>query len=340
MLIEDIHNILIIRNDGIGDMINSTPAIKKVRDNYPDACICVLSSELNAEILYCNPDIDKIIIDKKGIIEKIRLIFKLRQLNFDLVLVNRTSSWGNFIAYMSKATYSIGRYQKRFKSKLTHPVRQNYPKGTIHETIRNIELVEPILPQKSSQKDSVDNKQILNLSDSEIKWGKETLYKFGIKESDFLVGIHPGGSSYDKLWQIEKYIEIANRLISNFGYKIILLYGPGEKDLADQFADSVDNSVVFAPDSLRHLASLLNLCNLVICNDSGPMHIASALNRPIVAIFGPTDHIRWMPLGEHVTVVRQDMQCWPCSAHKCRRSFECIKNLSEDRVWQEVIKLL
>lgn len=343
MIIENVQNILVIRNDGIGDMISSIPAITMLHSNYPSARIYVLASELNAEILFGNPNIDGIIIDKSNITERIRLIIELRKLKFELVVVMRTSSWGNFVAYMSGAEHRVGRYQKFFKSALTQKDRCKYPKGTIHEVNRNIQLVGLVCSKSamSSQKGDITQKQlVLNLSESEIKWAKRKLHESGISESEFLTCIHPGGSSDDKLWPLEKYIEIANRLITHFDSRIIVLHGPGEKELADILANSIDKSVVFAPQSLRHLIALLRLCNLVICNDSGPMHIAAALNRPVVAIFGPTDHIRWAPLGKSTVTVRQYMECWPCSAHKCRRNFECIKKLSEESVWQKIKKLL
>ena len=97
-------------------------------------------------------------------------------------------------------------------------------------------------------------------------------------------------------------------------------------------------SIAHAPESIRNLAALMEHCNLVVCNDSGPMHIAAALNVPMVAIFGPTDHVAWEPLSDEATIVRRDMPCWPCSAHKCKIGWECTKKLSVDVVWNEVTR--
>lgn len=341
MLLEDVKNILILRTDGIGDLLNSTPAISVLRQSYPGSHITLLVSARNAEMLLNNPDVNEILIyDKhRSLRERLQFLLELRRGNFDLAVVMYTSSWCNFVARFSGAKYRVGRYQKRFKSTLTHPHKRNYSKGTTHETVRNLELVKPICDSKNDI--FLDSRLVLNLSSSEKRWARSWLKQLGISEYDFLAGVHPGASSFDKMWPEPFYAQVSDMLANQYRAKILILCSDPEIELASNILRNMSNeAIIHAPKSLRQLAVLINECALFICNDSGPMHIASALNIPTVAVFGPTDHSRWAPLNIYATIAVREMPCRPCSAHKCRREFECIKRLPVEMVWEQVKLLL
>ncbi|MFQ6042312.1 MAG: lipopolysaccharide heptosyltransferase II [Candidatus Poribacteria bacterium] len=341
-MFKDITKILILRPDGIGDLLNSTPAISLLRRSYPDAHITVLVQPLNAEILTGNPDVDEVLIyDRVGkhkrFGERLKFLHRLRKTGYDLVVVMYTSSWYNFLAYVSGAKYRVGRYQKRFKSALTHPSKKTYAKGTVHEVLRNLDLARIICDKEKS----MDTRLVLNLSEEEKQWARDYLKRLGISEDDFLVCIHPGGSSFDKLWTEDGYAQVADRLVERFGAKILMFHGPSESKLASDIQQRMTHDVlIYAPESLRQLAALIDRCKLFICNDSGPMHIAAALDVPTVAIFGPTDHVRWAPRSPNAKIAHRDMPCWPCSAHKCKRNFECTKLLPVETVWEKIEALL
>ena len=332
----NIHKILIIRNDGIGDLLNSTPAIALLRQNYLDAEITVLAQPLNAPILIGNPDIDRILIfDREGehqqLRNRLRFYYSLRREKYDLVVAMRTASWSNFVAFLSGARYRLGRDQKRFKSTLTHTWRGKYEKGHVHEVDRNFDLANRVCEGTGHRR------LVLNLLDDEIEGAKKRLADWEIGPNEFLVGIHPGGSSFDKRWPEANYAQVVDTLVREHSAKILILRGPEEIELERNLQKAMQSeSIAYPPKSIRELAALIKSCNLFMCNDSGPMHIAAALNVPTVAIFGPTDHVAWKPLSEAATIVRRDMPCWPCSAHKCKIGWECTKKLPVDTVWDQV----
>jgi heptosyltransferase-2 len=347
-MFKNITKILILRPDGIGDLLNSTPAISLLRKSYPDARITVFVRPLNSDILIGNTDVDEVLIyDRMGkhkrLLERLKFFHRLRKAGYDLVVVMYTASWYNFLAYVSGAKCRVGRYQKRFKNTLTHPCRQTYAKGTAHEVERNLDLVRMIcddeIASPSQKTKSFD--LVLNLSAEENQWACDFTQKLSISEDDFFVCIHPGGSSFDKLWTKDGYAQIADRLVEQFGAKILMLHGPSEAKLANDIRRRmIHDVIIYAPESLRQLAALINCCKLFICNDSGPMHIAAALNVSTVAIFGPTDHVRWAPRSPNARIARRNMPCWPCSAHKCKNNFECTKLLPVETVWEKIETLL
>ena len=327
----NVRKILIIRNDGIGDLLNSTPAIAVLRQNSPDAEITVLARSLHAPVLIGNPDVDCVLIFDREVGSRLRFYHDLRREKYDLAIAMRTASWSNFVAFLSGARYRLGRYHKRFKHTLTHAWKGEYQKGNVHEVDRNLELVQLICEGGG------DRRLVFNLLDDEIAHAKCQLSDWGITPDDFVVGIHPGGSSFDKRWPEGSYAQIADQLVREYNARILILRGPREAELDRNIRQSMQSaSIAYAPKSIRELAALLKQCNLVVCNDSGPMHIAAALDVPMVTLFGPTDHVVWKPLSDKATVVRRDMPCWPCSAHKCKIGWECMKKLPVDMVWREV----
>jgi len=343
--IQDIKKILVLRPDGIGDVLNSTPAILALREAYPEAHLSVVVSPAGAEVLSLNPSVDEILIYDTGglhrsLAAKLRFIKKLRADRYDAVVIMRNSSMCNLIAYLSGARYRIGRKseRKRFSFTLTHGVRSRDPKGTKHESDRSMDLVRLIGAE------SEDRELILYLSEEERAWAGDFLHRQSIEVSDGsppIVGIHPGGSSFDKLWPAENFGEVANRLIQKFGAKIMLFGGPGEDNLIQTIQKTMKHTPIHATGiRLRQFAALVEKCSLFLCNDSGPMHMAAALGVPTAAIFGPTDHVRWKPLNKKAVIVRRDMDCWPCSAHRCKREFECIKSLPVNDVLDAGCRIL
>lgn len=335
-ILPNIEKILIIRADGIGDLLNSTPAIALLRQNYPSAEITVLARPLNASVLLGNPDVDRVLVfdrqkEHRSFTNKLHFYHSVRSEQFDLVVAMQTATWSHQVAFLSDAPYRLGRYQKRFKSTLTHAWRGKYRKGETHEVDRNLELVRLICQGEGTRQ------LVFNLSPDEIANAEAHLVSLGIEDNAFLIGIHPGGSSYDKRWPEKQYAELADRLVDHYNATTLLLHGPDEIELTRNIQETMQsNAIVHAPNTIRELGGLLSRCDLVVCNDSGPMHLAAALNVPTVAIFGPTDHVAWRPMSENASIVRRDMPCWPCSAHKCKIGWECTKKLPVEMVWESI----
>lgn len=340
--IKGVNRILILRADGIGDVLNSTPAISALRNAYRAARISVVVRPPGAEILRLNSHIDEVqIYDVNGahkdLMGKLRFAKQLRMENYDLAVVLYNSSQSNLMAYLSRAPYRVGRKSERkgFSFTLTSAVAFRDPKGTKHEIDRNMDVVR-LAGAKAGTRELV-----LSLSDREKAWACDYIRRSEVRSSQPLVGIHPGGTSFDKLWPAENFARVANSLMQEFGAQIILFSGPGEDALARDIEAAMAHAPIPAAGlQLRQFAALTEKCSLFLCNDSGPMHIAAALQVPTVAIFGSTDHVRWRPYSDNSIIVRRDMDCWPCSAHKCKREFECTKLLPVSDVWSAVCSML
>lgn len=335
---QNVERILVLRPDGIGDALNSTPAISALRSAYPKAHISMALKPPGAEIMLLNPHIDDIIIyNAASLRAKLGFLKQLRSKNFDMAIVLRDSAQCNFMAYASGARYRLGRNtkHKRFRSTLTHRVEMRDPKGTKHEVDRNMDVV------RLAGATETNEGLILELSVEEREWARDFLKIQNSKTEALLVGIHPGGSSYDKLWPVENFACVADTLVEQFGAQIMLFSGPDENHLIEGIKSEMKHPVISASGiELRQSAALIGSCSLFVCNDSGPMHISAALETPTAAIFGPTDYVRWRPYSKKSVIVKLDMDCWPCSAHKCKRQYKCIKLLPASDVLEAAYPML
>jgi heptosyltransferase-2 len=169
------------------------------------------------------------------------------------------------------------------------------------------------------------------------------LSQAGWQPGDILVGIHPGATgSSAKRWLAERYGEVGDRLASRYGVRIALLGGPKEVILADEIRSYMTTSPLFlaGETSLEALIGIIGSLLLLVTNDSGPMHLASALEIPTVAVFGPTDERETGPMGRDARVVRKHVDCSPCLLRECTTDHRCMRLVEVDDVYEEAVNLL
>jgi ADP-heptose:LPS heptosyltransferase len=156
-------------------------------------------------------------------------------------------------------------------------------------------------------------------------WGTKFWRSRGLtpEERSKVIILHPGSGSKKKVWPPERFLRLAQILKDQFDSRILILFGPAEGKEVEGVFEGMDfkTFVQVKGFSLLELASVMQGCRLFIGNDSGISHLASALEIPTIAIFGPTDPRIWSPRGEKVWVVRREMPCSPCFQ---KRSIECI----------------
>jgi len=164
----------------------------------------------------------------------------------------------------------------------------------------------------------------------------------GISSQDKIVAIHPGARQEYIRWQKEGFVEIANNLIEEYHFKILLVGGDFEEHLVEDILSLIKNKREVIPagnTTLTQLVSLLKRCNLFIGNSTGPMHMAAALNIPVVAIFGcvnPLDNYkRWGPWGNGHIVVSKDLNCPDCHPSDCE-TFDCMRLITTKEVLEAI----
>lgn len=169
------------------------------------------------------------------------------------------------------------------------------------------------------------------------------LEKFGIPFGQaIIVGINPGAAyGSAKCWLPERFKEVTKQLLQNPAVYVVYFGDSGGAPLVDEICTNMPNRVInlAGKTNLRELMALIQSCSIFLTNDSGPMHIAAALNKPLVALFGSTSEVKTGPYPKGI-VIHKHVECSPCYQRECPIDFRCMKKIGVDEVYEELQKLI
>lgn len=323
--------ILFITLSNIGDVVLTLPALDFLRAAFKEAKIICLAAERPREIFENNPAIDRVIIyDKHAKLrEKIRLFYRLRKEKFDLVVDLRNTLLGIFLA----ARYGT-------------PLFSAAPEDIKHMHERHLYKVKELIARHKEFAMPLQNdiqRTSFYVSQNDREYINQALKENGISGKDKIIIIAPGARSHVKRWPEEKFLALIEAIIKEFGARIILV---GDKD-DSATARYISGNLLYrildlsGKTGLRQLAYLLKMANLVITNDSAVLHLASYVDRPVIALFGPTNEQKYGPWSKTRSVVKKDIFCRPCEKAQCRfKNLDCLKVIKPQDVLREVRNIL
>jgi len=332
--------ILIVRTDRIGDVLLSTPAIKALRENYPHAYIAMMVSPYAKDIIEGNPYLDDVIIyDKDGKHKSWRRSIKfsqrLKKKRFDLAVILHPTNRVHLITFFAGIPRRIG-YDRKFGFLLTDRIRHTKQFGEKHELEYNLDLLRYLGIELG------DKALYMPIKPESEKWISELFKQQDIKDTDKLLAIHPGASCPSKIWPNERFADVADKLMEKYGFKCLVAAGPKDIALANNVIKHMQHPAISlaGKTSVSQLASILKRCQLFISNDSGPVHIASAVGTPVISIFGRSQKglspKRWGPVGKRDKILHKEVGCIECLAHNCVKDFACLKAITVDDVLKAV----
>lgn len=353
-----IKKILLVAPNWIGDAVMALPAISLIRDIFPFARITILGLPHISDLFRECPFIDEI----KTFRGLLTAVSDIKSLESDMAILFPNSFRSALITRLARIPLRCG-YNRDGRGFLVNiPVNFDADVKRLHQIdyylnlARSLELHfslgatthNPSLPplNKGGSKNSPlmrRNLGGLNLSMEEKQQALHTLHKYHITTDAQIIGINPGaayGSS--KRWHPERYGHLAEGLAKSYNAKVIVFGSRQETDIADEIVRTAGVSILnmAGRTSIRELMSLISCCRVFITNDSGPMHIATALGVPVVAIFGSTDSLQTGPLGDEHIVIKKDVHCSPCFLRKCPTDLECMDLITVDDVLEGVKKIL
>jgi heptosyltransferase-2 len=183
----------------------------------------------------------------------------------------------------------------------------------------------------------------LVLSEAEKKWATQRLDSLGLRDRRSLIGLSPGASfGPAKRWLPDRYASLADRLIGALDAGVLIFGSDQERPLAEAIAREMNHTptILAGQTSLRQFMALLGQCDLVMTNDSGPMHLAAALGLPLIALFGSTNERATGPIGPRTRVVRHRVPCSPCGLRECPIDFRCMVGVTVDNVYRAALELV
>lgn len=308
MRLDKINRILLIRTDRFGEFILNIPVINAIRMKFPSAYICIMVGPMVKELMEGNSMVNEILVyDEKamrGFIKNFKLIREIRKRKFDLTVILNPKKKFNILTFLSGIPFRLG-YNRKWGFLLTQRVEDRKFSGEKHEAEYNLDLV------RSLGIEVKDKSLIIPLFKEDGEAVDFLLKSQGITDADSLIALHPWTSDPIKQWPLERFSELAERLSGEFLGKIIIIGGREESELSKGFCQSKRYLINLTSRlTLRQLAAFFKKCRLLISNDSGPVHLASAVNTPVLVIFrsglpGKSSK-RWGPWGERNSIIENE----------------------------------
>jgi heptosyltransferase-2 len=335
--------VLIIRFSSLGDVVLATSAVESIINAYSSPEIFLLTKEVYASLFQNDPRLKvpsfrSNVGNLKQITELWRTAKVLRQLKFDL-LIDLQRNPRSLLLRSILGSKKVIAYPKGHLQRRSFVKRKNFEKPYTHAVDRyNVALKEAGI--------SISTRlPKLFLSQEEKMFAKEFLQQRGVNLSRSLVGIHFGAKHPTKRWGDEKFAEMSKVLAKELALNILVI--PSKEELSQEklFGQGGKNTFWTGALSLRELKALVSCCDVLICNDSGVMHVAVGLGVPVVTVFGPTHPcLGFYPLGDSDILLSSYEPCSPCSLHGDKECFRdkkyCMENVSVSQVFDATISIL
>lgn len=345
--IPHLKKLLVRATNWVGDAVMSLPALRAIRSRFPDAHISVLALPWVADLYGREPFCDEVIPytatrgarDWQG---KWQLAQDLRGRHFEAAILLQNAFEAAFVTWLAGIPIRLGYSRDGRGPLLTHRIAVPH-KGEIppHESYYYLELL-----RRAGLVGELPQQPFIRLEGAAAarEAGLALLHDRNIHGP--VIGVSPGAAyGTAKRWLPEGFAEAA-ALVAKQRNAIIILFGAKDErplcDIVHSYLQSFSMpSYNFAGETtLREFVEMTAACMLSLTNDSGAMHISSALGVPTVTVFGATDHIATGPTGPLARIVREPVFCAPCLLRECPIDHRCMKEVPADRVAQTALDLL
>lgn len=321
---------LVVQLYQTGDVVLSTHIPKVLRQIVPGAQVDFLTFEVNKPVLENNPDINEILTIRRndGFFKFIRTIRDIRSRRYDAVIDLHNNPRSGYITFLSGAekriTYSGTNRWMLYNEK---PERLKGIAGQI-----KLSLLQPF--KEDFRLEDYDYKPLVHPSPESVQRVDTLLKEMGIVENDLLVTVSPTHKRDTRRWSIEHFMDTARYLTRQYEAKVMLTYGPGEKEYITENVHEMPENVFLMPElHLRDFIALIGRAGLHIGNDSAPHHIATAQDVPTFIVLG-SSNTGWIYGSPEHTYAMLGMDCQPCGKSTCAISPEipCMKNLTFEMI--------
>jgi heptosyltransferase II len=324
-------NILIIKPGAMGDLLHLTPTIRGLRKRFPETRIDILvGNKASIDLFRYHPDINEVLVyDRRGehrsLSAMLSLWKQIRSRSYDLVINFQRSNLKNWFLTSAALPCRILVYHKT-RTKI------------IHAVMDHLKTVEPlgILP---------DGEQLnLYLSPDNLQYATALFESHGLDTLP-VVAINPGASHPVNRWSTAQFAALADRVSNELNAAVIIVGSSGDTPLAHDI-DRLSSShplVLTGTTTMLQLGAILEKSALLVSGDTGPMHMATAVRTPVIALFGAADPERTGPTGSgHRVLQARKLACVPCRSRKCSNShyMECMERITVDDVFDAVKEML
>ncbi len=346
-----IERILVRGTNWVGDAVMTTPALGRLRSSFPGARITLLTTPRTAELFEASELVDEVLIyrrHKEGWPAFLKMARALLERQFDLAILFQNAFEAALLAWLGGARLRIGYAAQGRSLLLTHALKRSGPHR--HQTHDYLDLV--AASEEICLGTSVESRELktsvpsLRASAEQRAAAEALLQRYQIAGTQqLLIALNAGATnSRAKCWPAAHFAALADELIRKLGAQVILLGARTERAIAEQVMAQMQETGAInlaGETSLGQLIGLLDRCALLVSNDTGPAHIAAALGKPTLTIFGPTNEFETAPRGPHAVVIRAEgVECARCMLRDCPIDHRCMRRISSDEVAQRARAVL
>ncbi len=345
--------VLVMGPNWLGDCVMAEPTIRQLAEARPDLELTLLVPESLQGVFQDNPVIQQLVAYKNrgehsGMFGRMRLRRELKDKGFDAALVLRNSLGAAYDASRAGIKKRVGYGGFGRNMFLTDPVTKPEDFRERHRSNNYLALLKPF--GVSLPEDAPAPK--VNITEKELARGEEIISSDGGDPGELLVGLHPSASyGPAKMWGEDRFAALADRLIEDHGATVLLLGTKGESELASNIIGRMRESdhregcvrnLTGRTPNVASLAAVFARCNVVVGNDSGPVHLAASTGTPTVAIFGSTSANQTGVRGPQVVNLWENLDCSPCFKRECPKEdyMACMDAIPVARAYTAVRELL
>lgn len=337
--------LLLVNLNYLGDALFTTPALATLRARFPQATLDVLAGERAAAILSGNPHIDRLLTRPPhgGAGRAATLARTLHAGRYDGVVLFQSTFSNAALVWANRVPIRIGFAQDGCRPFLTHAVAPRHPEEHVVDAYTRLASAwgEPGPPPEDA------HRLTIRVSPADHDFAEDFLIRHEVAPP--VVGLVVGATRPQKCWPEEYFARLADKLWDSAGVCSVLLGGPDEGEAAQRIMSEARSPLVSAVGvtTEKQLAALVSRLGVVVSGDTGPLHIATAVQTPTVAIFGSTDPAEtgpWKPSGGTpvpATVLYDAFACAPCrKSPTCDGRFDCLRAITPERVYEATCELL
>lgn len=325
-------NLLLLNLNHIGDILFTTPAIRALKERYPEARITAVVLKGMEDVLRHHPCVDEVLTRGRRPLDILKMVPKVRARRPSIsVLFTFSSVRMAALGKFSGAETRVGFDDPGLARFLTHPIKQE---PTAHRVEIYLDLARAVGAEIRHPR------MEMFFSDEDRRFAGSLLQSLGVSGDRPLVALSPGSSVLAKQWFPERYAHLADRLAAD-GIEVLLVGAPSERCTIDEVLRAAKSQPRDAAGKTRigQLAALLDRCDAVVSNDTGPLHMAVSVGTPVVAVFGPTDPRRTGPYCKQSVALWDERDCAPCGHRPQCENRDCLLSITVDRVYDAVAKL-
>lgn len=333
--ISAIKEILVMSNTAIGDTLFSTPAIRLIKENYPNKKVIVLLNPKNNLLFDNNPNIDKVILYSGKWRHFLRTLFELRRLNIDLALIMHSNEpQATPLAYCAgiKCIIKVPNDENEFNFLHLNPsTKPNRNEHFINRRLMQLEYID--IFDKSYRMDIFQK----------AEWKKSI--KGILKEDTVNIGFQIGASTLSRMWFVEKWIELSRLVLNhNKNWNIFLTGDKTDKSSSSLISSKLNDDRVIditGKFDLGAASALIEKLDLLVTPDTGPLHIAAAMNTPTIAISVAGRAIESNPRSKDIKhiFIQKKITCEPCVDKKCEYQ-KCMLQISSKEVFDQILNII